>query len=321
MKKDRNNMDDKGISVRLSAVKRQLELQYSFDSEEWEELRQSLGERWGDTSVLPLEHILDTGGLDNALKALSAVKDSREAARLFACRCAGVALHFLEQRYPEETRPRAAVDTAARYALGKATPEELLAAGTEFKEFFKALLKDPGVGNYLMEELYDSLNTVAACVDLSPHTYRREKFKPDRVAGSFYDAARSMRWFLKNVLCVEDASANAALEATDPVQAVFSASYSIPALRRFGKTVAALSREAVRTLADDAAATLAANSIRVPRREALEDAAVGAIWNAICKGSIRHLTHIGWDAAIEDLTAEFRRLCRLEGEYGETMRA
>jgi len=252
---------------------------------------------------------------------LSAVKDSREAARLFACRCAGVALHFLEQRYPAETRPRAAVDTAARYALGKATSEELHAAGIEFKEFFKALLKDPGVGNYLLEELYDSLNTVAACVDLCAFTYRREKFKPDRVSCIFHDAARSMKWFFNTVLCVEDASANTALAAADPVQAFFSASYSIPAFRRLEKTVAALSREAVRTLADDAAATLDANRIRVPKREALEDAAVGAIWNAICKGSIGYLTHIARDAAIEDLMAEFRRLCRLEGEYGETMRA
>ena len=321
MERDSNNLDGKGIFVRLAAVKRQFELQYPFDREQWEELRQSLGVRRGDKSALPLEHILDKGGLDNALAALGAVKDSREAVRLFACRCAGVALHFLEQRYPEETRPRAAVDTAARYALGKATPEELHAAGIEFKEFFKALLKYPGLSNYLLEELYDSLNTVAACVDLSAHTYRREKFKPDRVACLFYDAARSMRWFLKTVLSVEDASANAALEATDPAQAFFSASYSIPAFRRLEKKVEVLSREAVRTLADDAAATLSANRIRVPKREALEDAASGAIWNAICKGSIKYLTGIAWDAAIEDLMAEFRRLCRLEGEYGETVRA
>jgi len=129
------------------------------------------------------------------------------------------------------------------------------------------------------------------------------------------------RWFLKNVLCVEDASANAALEATDPIQAFFSASYSIPALRRLQKTVAVLSREAIRALADDAAATLAAYRIRVPKREALEEAAFSAVWNAIGKGTIGYLTHIARDAAIADLTAEFRRLCRLEGEYGETMRA
>lgn len=50
-------------------------------------------------------------------------------ARLFACDCAERVLPIHEKRYPEEKRSRAAIETARRYAEGKATKEELAAAG------------------------------------------------------------------------------------------------------------------------------------------------------------------------------------------------
>jgi hypothetical protein len=37
--------------------------------------------------------------------------------------------------------------------------------------------------------------------------------------------------------------------------------------------------------------------------------------NAIHRGALQHLQDMAYTAAITDLTAEFRRLCRLEGEY------
>ena len=49
--------------------------------------------------------------------------------RLFACDCAEQALPTYEKDYPDDKRPRKAVETARLFAEGKATQEELAAAG------------------------------------------------------------------------------------------------------------------------------------------------------------------------------------------------
>ena len=49
--------------------------------------------------------------------------------RLFACDCAEQALPIYEKDYPDDKRPRQAVETARLFAEGKATQEELAAAG------------------------------------------------------------------------------------------------------------------------------------------------------------------------------------------------
>ena len=48
--------------------------------------------------------------------------------RLFACDCAEQALPIYEKDYPDDKRPRKAVETARLFAEGKATQEELAAA-------------------------------------------------------------------------------------------------------------------------------------------------------------------------------------------------
>jgi len=49
-------------------------------------------------------------------------------ARLFACDCAERVLYLFEARHPNDRRPRKAIETARRYAEGKAAVEELTAA-------------------------------------------------------------------------------------------------------------------------------------------------------------------------------------------------
>jgi len=50
--------------------------------------------------------------------------------RLFACWCAEQVLPNFENKYPEDKRPRQAIETAKRYADGKATKKELSAANS-----------------------------------------------------------------------------------------------------------------------------------------------------------------------------------------------
>jgi hypothetical protein len=53
---------------------------------------------------------------------------NERTARLFACDCAERVLPIYEKRYPNDKRPRVAIETARRYAEGKATREEIAAA-------------------------------------------------------------------------------------------------------------------------------------------------------------------------------------------------
>ena len=49
-------------------------------------------------------------------------------ARLFACDCAEHVLPIFEKQYPDDKRPRSAIETARKFALGTATQDELDAA-------------------------------------------------------------------------------------------------------------------------------------------------------------------------------------------------
>ena len=51
------------------------------------------------------------------------------SARKFACDCADRVLYLFEDDYPDDKRPRTAIEVARRYAQGEATKVELAAAG------------------------------------------------------------------------------------------------------------------------------------------------------------------------------------------------
>ena len=53
---------------------------------------------------------------------------NEKTARLFACDCAERALKHYERKYPNDDRPRKAIEIARRFARGEATKKELLAA-------------------------------------------------------------------------------------------------------------------------------------------------------------------------------------------------
>jgi hypothetical protein len=86
--------------------------------------------KWGKDTPFPLSEVLEVCGLNDALWALRIVIEPADREmRLFACDCAERVLPIFEQQYPEDNRrPRQAIETARRFALGKATQEELAAA-------------------------------------------------------------------------------------------------------------------------------------------------------------------------------------------------
>ena len=89
---------------------------------------------YGHDRPIPLTDILDVMGLDDTLWCLvNAIPlelqtERDRVARLFACDCAAHVLELFEARYPDDKRPRVAIETARRYAYGQATPDELAVA-------------------------------------------------------------------------------------------------------------------------------------------------------------------------------------------------
>ena len=82
---------------------------------------------------IPIKHIIKSNGVADALWALRCVPESQATKRdkvalLFAIKCAKRSLPIFEKRYPEDKRPRQAIEVAYRYAMGRATKEDLFAA-------------------------------------------------------------------------------------------------------------------------------------------------------------------------------------------------
>jgi len=102
--------------------------EYSPCSAGWSKLLKSLDKTHADDEPLALEHILDSNGLDDALWALRAVKGHEKDLRLFACQCARLALPVFEEKYPEDDRPRKAIEAAEAFALGQIDKAELAKA-------------------------------------------------------------------------------------------------------------------------------------------------------------------------------------------------
>jgi hypothetical protein len=93
----------------------------------YEHLLSKLGADYGDDTPLPLLTILDHNGLDDSLWALRHC-DCERFARLLTCDYAEHVLPLYESRYPEDNRPRRAIEVARLYADGLATADELAAA-------------------------------------------------------------------------------------------------------------------------------------------------------------------------------------------------
>jgi hypothetical protein len=95
----------------------------------WEKLLNHLNKTQSDDEPLELRTILESNGLNDTIWAFRAVEGKDKEIRLFAADCAELVLPIYEKDYPDDKRPRLAIQAARDYANGLITLEELSAAG------------------------------------------------------------------------------------------------------------------------------------------------------------------------------------------------
>jgi len=105
----------------------------------WVILLKGLGVTSANKNPLPLERILEICGFGYAESALTTVQGHDGAIRLFSCYCARYSLDIFERKYPDDQRPRQAIEIAERFAWGKATREELTAAYAAASDAYDAV--------------------------------------------------------------------------------------------------------------------------------------------------------------------------------------
>ena len=84
-------------------------------TEGYTRLARSLGgvNKYGKDTLIPLDKIIKSNGLLDTIWTLRATTEPAEDLLIeFACRCAEHVLHFYEDRYPDDKRPRVAIEAA-----------------------------------------------------------------------------------------------------------------------------------------------------------------------------------------------------------------
>ena len=87
-------------------------------SEGWAKLLNHLGKTQADDDPLSLMVILESNGIDDAIWALRAVDGKDKEIRLMAADFAELVLPIYEKEYPDDDRPRKAMQAARDFANG-----------------------------------------------------------------------------------------------------------------------------------------------------------------------------------------------------------
>ena len=104
----------------------------------------SLPDGFKETKSISLVHILESNGLEHALWALRATtKDSRITAARMAIEFARHSLINFEKQFPEDKRPRTALEVAADFLHGKATLKDVEEAAEAAEEAAEAAAARP----------------------------------------------------------------------------------------------------------------------------------------------------------------------------------
>lgn len=91
-------------------------------------LKEHLGKGWKASAPIPLLTVLESNGVQDAIWALRTLEGKDREIRHFACDCAERVLPIYEKKYPDDKRPRNAIEISRKFAAGLATAEELAAA-------------------------------------------------------------------------------------------------------------------------------------------------------------------------------------------------
>lgn len=78
-----------------------------------------------DNFVIKLEDAIGKIDFNDVVQVIRTLPDGEKVLRLFSADCAEVVLPVWEEKYPEDLRPRRAIEAARRYALGEASKKEL----------------------------------------------------------------------------------------------------------------------------------------------------------------------------------------------------
>ena len=83
----------------------------------WAKLLKHLGKTKGDDEAITFSTIIESNGLDDALWCLKTIcPEHDKEVRLFAADCAESVLHIYEGAYPDDDRPRKAIEAARTLA-------------------------------------------------------------------------------------------------------------------------------------------------------------------------------------------------------------
>ena len=87
-------------------------------TERYKVLLTALGKTEADDEPLPITKIIETNGIEDAIWALRTVEGKDRELRLFAADCAEMVLPIFEKDYPNDDRPRKAIQAVRDYANG-----------------------------------------------------------------------------------------------------------------------------------------------------------------------------------------------------------
>ena len=277
---------------------------------DWRNLRERLQNRPAK-ALFPVEDIAGAAGLPDALWSLGAVRGYRRAMRLFACRCAGAALRMLAARCPETVlQLHKALDTGERHARGQATDEELATA----RVFVWGLLNpDKDVrtdenGAILSYKGMDMTTMLQCDLGLRSAMLATAAALREDAGGGVWRAAQF-------------AGGVARHEARETLRANAGARQA--ALKAVAGPLAEGSRDALELLSAQALTALAGKVGRLPSLEELREGVMESVrravggHGAVCERRFVNEVVDIVKKAPDATFAEFLRLCRLQGEYGE----
>ena len=272
----------------------------------WNKLLFGLGVMKADKKPLPLEKILDTSGLLHALWALQAVKGHDRAIRLYACYCAKSVLHIWEQEFPDDDRPRKAIETAEHFALGRATEEEL--------GFAENAARAAGDAAWFAAE---RIKSAAGDAKAAIWIVEAPAWVADAAAKS---AARAVGMTALNVVwaAARGAAGRAAWRSVNEnlmaAQAAMIDNSGASSIAGVSAAAWAVAGHAAWLNAMDELVSASIASTRPAEKASVDVDTMFDIY--LPAAAVSTPAHVAVDVSWKDFRREFLRLCRLKGKYG-----